>query len=96
MLAAELAESYEGLLDILEDVVARNIELAIEAVMRVVDLIPQQSSATVSAASEEEFGTQALTDLDDLLQESAGDITEHGPITAGIRITVPMIQHDSL
>lgn len=77
------------------DEVATQVELAVDALMLCVDLLPDAAS-TVSAASEEQFATVAITDLDDLLQDAAGDVTVSGPIMGGVRLTFPVIQHDTL
>ena len=71
------------------------IELTIDAIMRCIDLIPEET-VTVSAASEEPFATITLTDIDDLLQESAGDISQGSPFFAGVRLTIPIVQHENL
>lgn len=75
--------------------VAAQVELALEALMRCLDLVPEEA-ATLSGAGEEEYGSVAVTDLDELLAAAAGDVTPSGPILGGVRLTVPIVAHDNL
>ena len=77
------------------EAMGEQIELTLDAIMRCIDLIPEET-VTVSAASEEPFATITLTDIDDLLQESAGDISQGSPFFAGVRLTIPIVQHENL
>ncbi len=65
------------------------VELAMEAMMRVVDGLA--GSGTLMGASEDEFTTAAIHDIDELIQE-----TTTGPFVAGFRLQVPIRQRDEL
>ncbi len=74
------------------ETVGRQVELALDAMMRVIDGLAQ--TGTIQGAGEEEFATVAVHDVDELLQEGGG-VSIGSPIIAGFRIEVPVNQQDT-
>lgn len=75
----------------------KQIELTVDAIMRVVDdFISGSSTNSIIAAGEDRFGSVAMTDLDDKIQEASGDVTPHGPIGGAVRVEVPIIQKEQI
>jgi len=75
------------------DAVAEQVELATDALMRVVDLLVARD--TVIASGEREGETVAVHDIDDMVQEAA-DLGGVGPYVAATRIEIPILQREVL
>lgn len=78
------------------ETVATQLELGLDAAMRVIDGIPDGVGVTIIAAGEQQWSTATLTDISDALQGEAGTVAPAGPIRGGVRLTVPMIQRENL
>jgi hypothetical protein len=76
-------------------VMAEQVELILEAMMRIVDGLPSGGVTTFSAG-DEEFGTIAVHDIWDLIVEAMGAATEIKPRVAGFRLSVPARQRDQI
>jgi hypothetical protein len=73
--------------------VGEQVELTLDAMMRVIDGLA--GTGTILGASEGEFATSPIHDINDLLQEAAG-VSERGPFVAGFRLEVPIRQREVL
>lgn len=73
--------------------VAEQVELATDAIMRVVDDMVTRD--TIAGAGEERGGTVSVHDIDDLVQEMAS-IGSSGPYKAATRIQTPVEQRETL
>lgn len=69
--------------------IANQIELTIDAMMRVIDGLA--GTGTIMGAAELNFQTTIFHDVDELIQEAA---LSGGPIIAGFRMEVPIRQRD--
>ena len=78
------------------DDAAQQIGLTARAMMRVIDLLPTTSGLLIDAASEDRGSAAVVEDLDDLLQEAAGDVSQGGPVVGGFRITIPITLHENV
>lgn len=74
---------------------AQQTELVTDAIMRVLDGLVDGSQRLI-ASGEDEFGTAAITDLDQLVQAQAGDPSRSGPFKAAIRVEYPVIYREQL
>ncbi len=72
--------------------VGQQLELALDAMMRVIDGLA--GTGTIQGAGEEEFATVAVHDLDELLQEGGG-VSVGSPIAGAFRVEVPINQQDT-
>lgn len=73
--------------------VAEQVELVTDAIMRTID--DMVARATIVGSGEEEGGTVAVHDIDQLVQEGAG-IGGSGPYVAATRIEFPLMQREVL
>jgi len=74
--------------------VAKQVELTLDAMMRVIDgLTPAAGTNTIQGASENQFATQIVHDIDDLVQEASVGV---GEIISGFRIMLPVTTEDQV
>lgn len=73
--------------------VAEQVELACEAIMRVVDRLATTGSILEAGAAGE--GTRVIQDVSEQVQGAAG-VSDASPLIAAARIRIPIVQRDEL
>ena len=72
------------------DTIAKQVELTLDAMMRVVDKLA--GTGTIAGAGELPFNTSIFHDVDELIQEAAAS---GGPFLGGFRMEIPIRQRDT-